>query len=60
LYRISGALLRDSDAFATTILKGEDNQKYRGMTFIEHIRDSDYDYVRQMYVTAGYGDLGLW
>lgn len=57
LNRISSALLRDSEAFANTILKGEDNQKYRGMTFIEHIKDSDYDYVRQMYVTAGYRKL---
>jgi phosphonate transport system substrate-binding protein len=42
---------------AAAILKGEDNKKYKGMTFLSNVKDSDYDYVRHMYVTIGYPQL---
>jgi phosphonate transport system substrate-binding protein len=42
---------------AAAILQGEDNKKYKGMTFLGNIKDSDYEYVRQMYVTIGYPQL---
>ncbi|MEC9433289.1 MAG: PhnD/SsuA/transferrin family substrate-binding protein [Pseudomonadota bacterium] len=36
-----------------SVLKGEDNQKYKGGFFLTGIQDSDYDYVRSMYKTIG-------
>jgi phosphonate transport system substrate-binding protein len=48
------AAIRDNSAeFISQILKGEDNQKYRGMEFLSNIRDEDYNYVRSMYRTIG-------
>ncbi|MGG7568645.1 PhnD/SsuA/transferrin family substrate-binding protein [Rhodovulum sp. DZ06] len=35
------------------VLKGDDNQKYKGGFFLTGIQDSDYDYVRAMYKTIG-------
>ena len=35
------------------ILKGDDNAKYKGMQFLDTVKDSDYDYVRSMYRTIG-------
>ena len=36
------------------ILKGDDNQKYRGMQFLTGVQDSNYNYVREMYATIGF------
>ncbi len=52
--KVREGILKHSQALIAEILKGEDNQKYRGMTFLMNIKDSDYDYVRAMYATAGY------
>ena len=38
----------------TAILKGKRNKKYENMKFNPQVRDSDYDYVREMYATAGF------
>lgn len=43
-----------SAEFVQAILVGTDNKKYVGMKFIPEIKDSDYNYVRSMYRTAGY------
>lgn len=43
-----------SDDLIAAILKGEDNQKYKGMKFLPGVKDSDYDYVRAAYATIGY------
>jgi phosphonate transport system substrate-binding protein len=48
------AFVEKSDALIAAILKGDDNQKYKGMTFLTGVSDKDYDYVRAMYATAGY------
>ncbi len=44
----------NSQELITTILIGQDNEKYKGMKFLPNIQDSDYNYVRSMYVTIGY------
>ena len=36
-----------------SVLKGDDNQKYKGGFFLTGIEDSDFDYVRDMYKTIG-------
>jgi len=46
--------VKHSDELVSAILTGDDNQKYAGMKFISAVKDSDYDYVRSMYSTAGY------
>lgn len=43
----------NSNELVATILKGEDNQKYKGMQFITNINDSDYNYIREIYKTIG-------
>lgn len=48
------AFVTHSDQLVASILTGEDNQKYSGMRFITGVKDSDYNYVRSMYATAGY------
>ena len=45
-----------SDQIVKAILVGERNQKYAGMKFLTNIKDSNYDYIRKMYATAGYGE----
>jgi phosphonate transport system substrate-binding protein len=51
--KIVTAITENSDQLIQEILKGEDNQKYRGMQFLSGIQDADYDYVRNMYRTIG-------
>jgi phosphonate transport system substrate-binding protein len=43
-----------SQELTKALLKGEDTQKYVGTKFLTSIKDSDYNYVRSMYATAGY------
>ena len=50
---------KHSDELVAAIMKGERNDKYSGMKFITGIRDSDYDYIRRMFSTAGYAKFGL-
>jgi phosphonate transport system substrate-binding protein len=52
--KLRQAITSNSDTLVAAILKGEDNQKFRGMKFLLSVRDSDYDYIREMYRTAGY------
>ncbi len=39
------------------MLQGKRNKKYEGMAFFTDINDSDYNYVRKMYRTAGYEEF---
>lgn len=52
--RVRDAIIDNSDALVAAILEGQDNKKYSGMRFIRNIQDSDYNYVRSMYATAGF------
>jgi len=54
LNTMKNAFVNHSDELIAAILTGEDNQKYSGMRFLTGIKDSDYNYVRLMYATAGY------
>jgi phosphonate transport system substrate-binding protein len=51
--KIVTTITENSDQLIQEILKGEDNQKYKGMKFISSIKDEDYNYVRDMYATIG-------
>ena len=51
--KVVKAISSNSDALIKEILKGDDNQKYRGMRFLDTIQDTDYNYVRDMYRTIG-------
>jgi phosphonate transport system substrate-binding protein len=59
LQKLRDAFKNHGPELAAAILQGEDNKKYKGMTFLSNIKDSDYEYVRQMYVTIGYPQLAL-
>lgn len=52
--KVRKAFVEKSDELVNAILRGDDNQKYKGMAFLDTIKDKDYDYVRAMYETAGY------
>ncbi|WP_432696404.1 PhnD/SsuA/transferrin family substrate-binding protein [Marinobacterium sp. YM272] len=52
--RMRTAFTENSQELIAAILAGDDNKKYTGMKFLTGIQDSDYDYVRSMYATAGY------
>ncbi len=51
--KVVKAISSNSDALIQEILKGDDNQKYKGMRFLDTIKDADYNYVRDMYRTIG-------
>lgn len=48
------ALVDHSGELIEAILQGEDNRKFAGMKFLLDVKDGDYDYVREMYRTAGF------
>lgn len=52
--KVRQAFLDHSGELIAEILKGEDNKKYKGMKFLAQVKDSDYNYVREMYRTIGY------
>lgn len=55
--KYKGIFVKNEKELSDAILTGEDNKKYRGMKFIDHVKDSDYDYVRSMYKTIGYPEF---
>jgi phosphonate transport system substrate-binding protein len=57
LEKLRNTFKENSAELAAAILQGEDNKKYKGMTFLSNVQDSDYQYVRHMYVTIGYPQL---
>jgi phosphonate transport system substrate-binding protein len=54
---VRAAIMDHQAEFAAAILTGEDNQKYKGMTFIGAVSDADYDYVRSMFQSAGFPEF---
>ena len=52
--KIRSVFENHADELVSSILTGEDNQKYMGMVFLPKVKDSDYNYVRSMYATIGY------
>jgi phosphonate transport system substrate-binding protein len=52
--RLRRSLMAHEVELIKAILVGRDNQKYQGMKFLYQVKDSDYDYIRQMYKTIGY------
>ncbi len=52
--KVKEVFVEHSDELVQAILKGEDNKKYTGMRFLPGVQDSDYNYVRSMYITIGY------
>lgn len=51
--KVREAFLKHGNELMNAVLKGEDNQKFKGGVFITDVKDSDYDYVRSMYRTIG-------
>ncbi|WBU54640.1 phosphate/phosphite/phosphonate ABC transporter substrate-binding protein [Paracoccus sp. SCSIO 75233] len=51
--KIADAFVNDGETLMAAVLKGDDNQKYKGGFFLTSIDDSNYDYVRDMYATIG-------
>lgn len=51
--KVRKAFEEDGQALLAAVLKGDDNQKYRGGFFLSSVNDADYDYVRSMYKTIG-------
>ena len=51
--KVKTAFVEDGAALMAAVLKGEDNQKFKGGFFLPKVDDADYDYVRSMYKTIG-------
>ncbi|MPT23342.1 MULTISPECIES: PhnD/SsuA/transferrin family substrate-binding protein [Ancylobacter] len=56
--KVREAFLKHGNELMNAVLKGEDNQKFKGGVFITDVTDSDYDYVRSMYRTIGIESFG--
>jgi phosphonate transport system substrate-binding protein len=56
--KVREAFLKHGNELMGAVLKGEDNQKFKGGIFITDVKDSDYDYVRSMYRTIGIESFG--
>lgn len=56
--KVREAFLTHGNELMNAVLKGEDNQKFKGGIFITDVKDSDYDYVRSMYRTIGIESFG--
>lgn len=46
-----------SDEIVAAVMVGKRNDKYNGLKFVTNIQDSNYNYVRSMYETAGYPEF---
>ena len=51
------AFVNNAKQLMDAALKGEENKKYSGGQFIPTVKDSDYEYVRQAYITVGAKNL---
>ena len=47
------AFVENATKLLNAALQGEENKKYLGGKFIPNVKDSDYEYVRQAYITVG-------
>ena len=52
--KVRKAFGEHSDELIASIMQGEELKKYKGMRFVTEVKDSDYNYVRSMYSSAGY------
>lgn len=52
--RLRSAFVAKSSELIKAMLVGDNNQKYKGMKFLDNVSDGDYDYVRKAFATAGY------
>lgn len=57
LNAVRAALKDHSAELVQAILVGDDNKKFTGMKFLLGVADKDYNYVREMYETAGHKRL---
>jgi len=51
---LKDTFINNSQILINSVLKSKSNKKYENMRFEEQVKDSDYDYIREMYKTAGY------
>ena len=51
------AFVNNAKLLMEAAIKGEENKKYIGGQFIPTVKDSDYEYVRQAYITVGAENL---
>jgi phosphonate transport system substrate-binding protein len=51
------AFVNNAKQLMEAALKGEENKKYIGGQFIPTVKDADYEYVRQAYITVGAENL---
>lgn len=58
LAKIRDAFVNEGPQLMAAVLKGEDNQKFKGGFFLSEVDDRDYDYVRSMYRTIGVDTFG--
>lgn len=54
---VKDAFVNHSEELVAAIITDGENEKYKGMKFLPAIKDSDYNYVREMYKTAGYPEF---
>ena len=55
--KVRSAFVDNAALLMEAALKGEENKKYIGGQFIPTVDDSDYEYVRQAYITVGAENL---
>lgn len=55
--KMRAAFVNNAKKLMEAALKGEENKKYSGGQFIPNVKDSDYEYVRQAYITVGASNL---
>lgn len=55
--KVRAAFGAHGDEILQAILVGPRNDKYQSMKFLTKIADSDYDYIRQLYRTAGFPEF---
>ncbi len=55
--KMRAAFVNNAKKLMSAALKGEENKKYSGGQFIPNVKDSDYEYVRQAYITVGASNL---
>ncbi len=51
--KMRDAFVNNAEKLLNAALRGEENKKYRGGKFIPTVKDFDYEYVRQAYITVG-------
>ena len=57
VFKVRDAFVNNAAKLMDAALVGEENKKYSGGHFIPNVRDEDYEYVRQAYITVGAENL---